>query len=88
MATVWIPSPFTSLTHGEKIIRANGATVKDLVEALDHAYPGLKDAIIEDGIVLKRGIAVVVDGNVVQKGLLHPVTCDSEVHFIPAIGGG
>ena len=88
MATVWIPSPLQPLTGGEATVRADGANVKELVEDLDRNYPGFKAAIIADDILVKRGISVVVDGSVVKKGLLHPVGAESEVFFIPAIGGG
>jgi hypothetical protein len=30
----------------------------------------------------------VVDGEVARLGLLQPVRADSEVHFLPALGGG
>lgn len=88
MATVWIPTALQNLTGGEPIVRAAGANVKELVDDLDQNYPGLKAAILEDHILVRRGISVVVDGSVVKKGLLHPVGADSEVFFIPAIGGG
>lgn len=88
MATVWVPSPLLHLTRGAKTIGVDGRTVKELVVALDRIYPGVKDAITKDGILLKPSIAVVVDGTIVQLGLLHPVAPDSEVHFIPAMAGG
>ena len=34
------------------------------------------------------GMSVVVDGDQTQLGLLQPVEESSEVHFIPAVGGG
>jgi len=40
----------------------------------------------EDDLI--AGIAVVVDGEVSQLGLLERVREDSEIHFLPAIGGG
>ena len=40
----------------------------------------------EDDLI--SGIAVVVDGEVSQLGLLERVKENSEIHFLPAIGGG
>ena len=34
------------------------------------------------------GMAVVVDGETSQLGLLEHVREDSEIHFLPALGGG
>ena len=88
MATVWIPSPLQPLTSGATTVHADGVNVRELVEDLDRSYPGFKAAIVAEGVLVRPGISVVVDGNVVKKGLLHPVDKDSEVFFIPAIGGG
>jgi molybdopterin synthase sulfur carrier subunit len=88
VATVWIPAPLQPLTGGERTVHARGASVKALVEELDRSFPGFKDAIVLDGVFVRPGISIVVDGHVVKRGLLHPVNAHSEVHFIPAIGGG
>jgi sulfur-carrier protein len=42
---------------------------------------------VEDGD-LKPHIAVAVDGEVSVLGVVERVGADSEVHFIPALGGG
>ena len=52
-------------------------------------YPGLKAHLYdEEADRLKAQIAVVVDGDVSQLGLLERVEEGSEIHFLPAIGGG
>jgi hypothetical protein len=47
----------------------------------------MEDALVEDED-LKPHIAVAVDGEVSILGLVERVGADSEVHFIPALGGG
>jgi len=37
---------------------------------------------------IRPSIAVSVDGEIATSGMLEPVRPDSEVHFIPALGGG
>jgi molybdopterin synthase sulfur carrier subunit len=37
---------------------------------------------------LKPGLAAIVDGQVARWGLREKVGEESEVHFLPAIGGG
>ena len=44
-------------------------------------------ALVEDDRV-KPNISVAVDGEVTPLGMLEKVNEDSEVHFLPAIGGG
>ena len=86
MATVYIPSLMRDITSQAKV-QVAGSTVRQIVENLEKAYPGLKDRLIENNR-LRESISVVVDGEVTPIGLLEKVGEDSEVHFVPAIAGG
>ena len=89
MAEVWIPPMMQRLTEGQERVIVAGATVRQILANLDVAYPGLR-ALLYDSETdrIKPQIAVVVDGEVSHLGLLERVGEDSEVHFLPAIGGG
>ena len=87
MATVFIPSLMQSLTDGEKQVRVEGSTVRQIINNLDGMYPGVKARLVEDDRV-KPNISVAVDGEVTPLGMLEKVNDSSEVHFLPAIGGG
>lgn len=87
MATVFIPSLMQTLTDGEKQVRVEGATVRQIINNLDGMYPGFKGRLVEDDRV-KPNISVAVDGEVTPLGMLEKVNENSEVHFLPAIGGG
>ncbi len=87
MATVWIPKPLQAHTGGQEIVRCEGRNVRRLIVNLDEAYPGLKDAFMDDD-KLKPSVAVAVDGQITQLGLLQPLTERNEVFFVPAISGG
>lgn len=87
MATVYIPAPLQSLSGGATQVTIEATTVRQIVTGLEARYPGMADALVEDGD-LKPHIAVAVDGEVSVRGLLERVDADSEVHFIPALGGG
>jgi hypothetical protein len=41
-----------------------------------------------DGNQVKGNISVAVNGEITTLGMLQKVGEDSEVHFVPAIGGG
>ena len=88
MATVWIPGQLQQLTGGRDSVEVTGSTVKELVARMEEQFPGFQDALVQDGVLVRPGISVVVDGQIVKKGLLHAVRPDSEVFFVPAIGGG
>ena len=87
MAIVFIPSLMQTLTDGKPRVEIPGATVRQIIENLESAHPGTKERLVEDGRV-KGNISVAVDGEVTPLGMLEKVGEDSEVHFLPAIGGG
>jgi molybdopterin synthase sulfur carrier subunit len=87
MATVYIPEPLQVLSGGEKQVSIEATTVQQIIARLETLYPGMEDALVEDGD-LKPHIAVAVDGEVSILGIVEPVHAESEVHFIPALGGG
>ena len=87
MATVYIPSLMRGLTGGEEQVTIPGSTVRQIVQNLEERFPGMKERLV-DGYRIKPNISVAVDGEVTPLGMLEKVSEDSEVHFLPAIGGG
>ena len=87
MATVFIPSLMQSLTAGNARVEITGATVRQIVDNLEKSYPGMKERLVDNNRI-KPSVSVAVDGEVTPIGLLEKVREDSEIHFLPAIGGG
>ncbi len=87
MALVFVPSLMQPLTGGKDRVEVAGSTVRQVVDNLEAEYPGIKDRLVEDRRI-KPNIAVAVDGEITPLGLLEKVGENSEVHFLPAIGGG
>ena len=87
MATVFIPSLMRRLTDDRETVVVPGATVREIINNLEAEHPGMKDQLV-DKFRLKGNITVAVDGEVSPLGILEKVGEDSEVHFLPAIGGG
>jgi molybdopterin synthase sulfur carrier subunit len=86
-ATVWIPSLLRDLTDGQETVRVPGQTVRQIIEALDRQYPGIKDRLCScQG--LRAGISVAVNSELAPLGLLQPVPNNGEVHFLAAVSGG
>jgi molybdopterin synthase sulfur carrier subunit len=89
MPEVWIPTTMQSLTGGLHKVQIEGRTVRQVINNLDREFPGVKAILYdEEEDDLQTGIAVIVDGEASQIGLLERVQETSEVHFLPAIGGG
>jgi len=57
------------------------------IDAIERLHPGFRDRVAT-GEEIVPGLSVAVDGETAALGLLEPVGPSSEVHFIPALGGG
>ncbi len=89
MAEVWIPPKLQVLTAGNQQVQVEGSTVRRLINNLEEQHPGIKEYLVDDEEDdLIPGLAVIIDGEVRQLGMLDTVGESSEVHFLPAIGGG
>jgi len=75
------------LTGGTECIEAHGSTVGDLIDDIERRHPGFRAAVVERGDLV-ASLAVSVDAALASGGLLEPVRPDSEVHLVPALGGG
>jgi len=87
LSTIFIPTMLQKLTSGAKSIEMKASNVRQVVEQLEELYPSIKGRLVEND-EMQEGLAVVVDGDVAIMGLLTKVSENSEVHFVPAIGGG
>ena len=87
MATVWIPALLRPLTNEQESDQTAGATLREVIDALDVKFPGIKVKLFPND-QLRPGLAVIIDGQVARGGLSEAVGENSEVHFIPAVAGG
>ncbi len=87
MVTVFIPTMLQPVTGGVKQFDCEATNLRQVIERLDQLFPGIKEKLVEDGRI-KPNLAVAIDGEVARMGLLEKVGENSEVHFVPAIGGG
>lgn len=87
MPCLLIPSLMRDLTGGQERVKAPGRTVGQALDAADRAYPGLKARVCRDG-QLAPGVGAFIDGRLAQRGLSQPVDPESEIQFLPAVGGG
>ena len=87
MATIFIPTMLQKMTGGTQKIDMEVRNVRQVIERLEELYPGIKERLVEDGEILPN-LAIAIDGDVAIMGMLEKVGENSEVHFVPAIGGG
>jgi hypothetical protein len=80
MVAVNLWSGLRRLTGGETRVEVQATTVRQMLDALVRAHPGL-------GPVIKAGVSVSIDG-VIEPSLSAPVGPGSEVWLMQRIKGG
>ena len=66
---------------GETEFNIDAADVRSLLTLLEVRFPGIKPE-------LEREMAVAIDGKIYQDPFLEKIASDSEVYFLPRVGGG
>jgi len=87
MPIIFIPTMLLPITGGVKQVKIDAANLRQAIDNLDMIFPGMKSRLLEERQI-KPNLAVAIDGEVARLGLLEKLGEDSEVHFVPAIGGG
>ena len=91
MAIVSIPSLMRDLTNEKSQVEITGTTIRELLDNMESEFPGVKERLChkDDGIErINPYIGVYVDGVLIERGMRSPIGPNSEVHFLPAMGGG
>jgi sulfur-carrier protein len=88
--TVLVPTPLQRLTEGQAEVTAEGATVQEVVNALETQFPGIKERLCDESGRLRRFVNVYVNNEDIrfQENEETPVKDGDELSIIPAIAGG
>lgn len=88
--TVYIPTPFRSLTGNRSYVEAHGRTVEELLSDLGVRYPALRNLLRGDGDEIPAHINIYVNSHEIHtlQGRATPLKDGDEVAVIPAIAGG
>lgn len=90
MATVKIPTPLRTYTQNQADVKVAGATVGQVLKALEQAAPGIGTRLFDEKGALKRYVNVFLGDEDVRflKDLETPVADGDVLSIIPAIAGG
>jgi molybdopterin converting factor small subunit len=83
---VLIPSALQSYT-GAAEVEAAGASLAELVEALDARYPGIRFRMIDEQDRIRAHIRFFVDGEQIHD-LSRPLRATDELVIVQALSGG
>ena len=65
-------------------------TVKEVLEAVELQFPGIKSYLVDDQGRLRKHVNVFVNGSLIKdrEKLMDAVSSDSEVYIMQALSGG
>jgi len=87
---VRIPEPLRKLTNGSDLVSIEAGTVKEMIDALEKAHPGIKERICDEQGNVRRFVNVFVNEEDIrfQENLETKLPAGTEVSILPAIAGG
>ena len=89
-ATVRIPTPLRKVPNGEDKASVNAGSMDDVVDSLEHQFPGIKDRICDTDGSLRSFVNVYINGEDIRfiDGMSSTVNSGDEVSIVPAVAGG
>lgn len=88
--SVLIPSPLQKLTDGQAVVKAEGATVADVVTSLEAQFPGMKDRLCDAEGKLRRFTNIYLNNEDIRfaENEKTAVKEGDELSIVPAVAGG
>ncbi|MDI2131216.1 ubiquitin-like small modifier protein 1 [Yinghuangia seranimata] len=88
--SVRIPTILRTYTGGAAEVSAEGATLAEVIDSLEKAYPGIAARLLDDTGKLRRFVNVYVNDDDVRfaDGLETATADGASVSVIPAVAGG
>ena len=87
MPTLFVPHQLREFAAGLERLDIPEGTLRQALRALETEYPLLVAHVRQDDRLMP-GLAVSIDGTVVSCGLLEKKGPTSDLHLLPAVGGG
>ena len=86
MPVVRLRAPLSELAGGVRELELEGATVAEVLEALEREHPGTRGWILDERGLIREHINVFVNKEYGREDT--SVTPSDQLHVIPAISGG
>jgi molybdopterin converting factor small subunit len=88
--SVRIPTQLRNLSGNAGEVKLDGATVAEVLQALDTEHPGFAERLYDDDGSLRRFVNVFLAEEDIRflDGLDTPVTDGQTISIVPAVAGG
>ncbi|HTW89406.1 MAG TPA: MoaD/ThiS family protein [Candidatus Binataceae bacterium] len=87
MPTVIVPALLRKFTGGVERVQVSGRNLREIIDDLERRFPGMSAHLLDDG-ELNGSVVASIDGEIDAAGIQASVNENSEVYFLPALGGG
>jgi molybdopterin synthase sulfur carrier subunit len=87
---VRIPTPLRKLTGDQDLVEVQGASIDEILDALETAHPGLLERICDETGRVRRFVNIFVNDEDIRflQDKETPVKDGDEISIVPAIAGG
>ena len=87
---VRVPTILRKYTAGAKAVQGSGATVREVIEDLERAHPGVRGAVVTADGDLHRFINMYLNDEDIRfiGSLETPVSDGDVISILPAVAGG
>ena len=87
--SVRVPTILRTYTGGDAVVTAEPGTVREVIQSLDAAFPGIGGRLLDDAGQLRRFVNVYVNDDDVRfaDGLGTATADGANVSIIPAVAG-
>jgi molybdopterin converting factor small subunit len=86
MAVVRLRAPLSELAGGRRELELDGATVRDVLRALEREHPAIAGWILDERGLIREHVNVFVNRDYGREDTA--VATGDRLHVIPAISGG
>lgn len=86
MPLVKLRAPLSELAGGRRELRVEGATVREVLRALEAEHPAIAGWILDEQVRVREHVNVFVNGEKSREETA--VRADDRIHVIPSISGG
>lgn len=78
------------MAGGNSQVQVEGATLAEVIDALETAHPGFKDRLLDESGAMRKFVNIFVADDDVRylEGLATAVPAGETVSIIPAVAGG
>ncbi|MGH2403297.1 MAG: MoaD/ThiS family protein [bacterium] len=89
-ATVHLPGPLRARAGKRPSVRAQGGTIRAIIDDVDRQFPGMRAALCEETGNLRPFVNIFVENDNVRdlRGLDTPVEGEVTLHVLLSVAGG